>query len=106
MIKYCRLLLVLGVFALAACVYVPPVTQGNFFKAKQLNQLKVGMTPKQVRYLFGTPMLADPFYPHRWDYVFYEKVEGSKRRMYHLTVYFKNHKVSRFSTSGPIKQNS
>ena len=28
------------------------------------------MTRSQVRYLLGTPMLADPFDPQRWDYIY------------------------------------
>ena len=42
--------LLAGALILAAgCVYVPPVTQGNYLKQSDLKQLKVGMTTKQVR---------------------------------------------------------
>lgn len=98
-----RLLLAAGALILAGCVYVPPVTQGNYVKADELKQLKIGMTPEQVRYLFGTPMLADPFYPDVWHYVYYSKPHAhSKPVVYRLTVHFKDGKVSRFETSAPI----
>lgn len=90
-------------FALAGCVYVPPVAQGNFLKQDDLKQLKVGMTPDQVRYLFGKPTLANPFETNVWRYVYYYKATArSKAKVYRLTVYFENGKVARFATSAPI----
>lgn len=89
--------------AFAGCVYVPPVAQGNVLKQDDLKQLKVGMTPDQVRYLFGKPALANPFETNVWRYVYYYKPNaGSKAKIYRLTVYFENGKVARFTTSAPI----
>jgi outer membrane protein assembly factor BamE len=91
--------------ALAGCVYVPPVTQGNYLQLRNLRQLKVGMTRKQVQYLFGEPMLTDPFYPHTWRYVYYYKPGArSKPRIYRLAVRFQDGKVASFQTSKPISQ--
>lgn len=90
-------------FALAGCVYVPPVAQGNFLKQDDLKQLKVGMTPAQVRYLFGKPTLANPFESNVWRYVYYYKPSAhSKAKVYRLTVYFKDGKVARYTTSAPV----
>lgn len=102
----CRLLLAgAALLAFAGCVYVPPVTQGNYLKLDDLNQLKVGMTAKQVRFLFGRPMLADPFYPDTWHYVYYFKRGArSKPFIYRLTVQFKDGKVASFQTSRPISE--
>ena len=89
----------------AGCVYVPPVAQGNYVKQDDLKQLKVGMTPKQVRYLFGTPTLADPFESNVWRYVYYYKAGAdAKPKTYRLTAYFKDGKVSRFTTSEPVEK--
>lgn len=91
--------------AIAGCVYVPPVAQGNMLKQEDLKQLKVGMTPDQVRYLFGRPTLSDPFETNIWRYVFYFKLgAGAKATLYRLTVYFENGKVKRFTESGPISE--
>jgi len=96
---------VLAATLAAGCVYVPPVAQGNYIKQSELKQLKVGMTPKQVRYLFGTPTLANPFESQVWRYVYYYKAGAhAKRKLYRLTVYFKNGKVARFKTSAPVDQ--
>lgn len=95
-----------GALVLAAgCVYVPPVTQGNYLKQNDLKQLKVGMTTTQVRYLFGQPTLPNPFEKHIWRYVYYFKAGArSPVHMYRLTVYFQDGKVKRFTTSKPIDQ--
>ena len=55
------------------CVYRIPIQQGNFLEAKDLDQVNVGMTRSQVRYLLGTPMVADSFNEARWDYIYYLK---------------------------------
>ena len=50
--------------------YRPDIQQGNFVSEEMLAQLKVGMTRDQVRFIFGTALLADPFHANRWDYAF------------------------------------
>jgi outer membrane protein assembly factor BamE len=50
--------------------YRPDIQQGNFVSEEMLAQLKVGMTRDQVRFIFGTALLADPFHGDRWDYAF------------------------------------
>ncbi len=102
----CRFLLAgAALLAFAGCVYVPPVIQGNYLKADDLAKLRVGMTTKQVSFLFGSPMLADPFYPDTWHYVYYYK-SGARAKpfIYRLTVQFKDDKVASFETSQPITQ--
>lgn len=102
----CRFLLAgTALLAFAGCVYIPPVTQGNYLKQSDLQQLKVGMTTKQVQFLFGSPMLSDPFYPDSWHYVYYYKRgAGAKPFIYRLTVQFKDDKVASFETSQPISE--
>lgn len=87
----------------AGCVYVPPVTQGNYLKQSDLKQLKVGMTTSQVEYLFGKPTLPDPFEKNVWRYVYYYKPGArAPTHTFRLTVYFENGKVTRFTTSKPV----
>ena len=40
-----------------------------------IDQLKPGMTKAQVRYVLGTPLIADTFDDNRWDYYFYKKAQ-------------------------------
>ena len=63
---------------LAACSYKPSfineyridVQQGNVLNQDMVAQLKPGQTRDQVRFLLGTPLIADIFHQQRWDYVY------------------------------------
>jgi outer membrane protein assembly factor BamE len=92
-------LAVLGVLALLAsgCVYRMDIQQGNYLEGKTVDQLQVGMTRSQVRYLLGTPMVPDLFDKDRWDYLYYFQ-HGRLRRpeQRHVVVYFKDDKVTTF----------
>ncbi len=99
---YKSLFALLFAAALAAgCVYSPNIKQGNFVTDKKVDQLKVGMTRTQVQYLFGTPMVNDPFHKNRWDFVYYVTPhDGSKPEHRHVIVYFDGDKVSRIERPG------
>ncbi len=89
--------LLLGAGALAGCVYRMDVQQGNYLEGKAVDQLQVGMTRTQVRYLLGTPLVPDVFDKDRWDYLYYFR-HGRRRPQEprRLEVYFKDDKVTRF----------
>lgn len=80
----------------SACVYRVPIQQGNLLEQKDLDQIKLGMTESQVRYVLGTPLVVDPFTSNRWDYVYYLK-KGRMREPEerHFVVYFENGTVSK-----------
>src|SRR3984893_15635803 len=83
--------------ASSGCVYRMNIQQGNFLEARTVNQLQVGMTRSQVRYLLGTPMVPDAFDKERWDYLYYfKKGRLRKPEERHLIVYFKEDKVDKF----------
>jgi len=86
---------------LAGCVYRMNIQQGNFLQRKAIEQLQVGMTRSQVRYLLGTPMVPNDFDTDRWDYLYYFKHGRLTRTQnYLLTVYFENDKVAKIDTHG------
>lgn len=92
-------------FLLSGCVYRMTIQQGNFLEERALNQLQVGMTRSQVRYLLGTPMVPDAFDNDRWDYLYYlKRGRLQKPDERHLIVYFEDDKVSRFDNldAGPM----
>jgi outer membrane protein assembly factor BamE len=92
-----RVTLVLALAALsAACVYRINIQQGNFLDQGAVDQVNVGMTRSQVRYLLGTPMVADSFNKDRWDYIYYLK-KGRSRHVdsRRVTVYFDGEKVAK-----------
>ncbi len=58
----------------SGCVYRQSISQGNLIEQDDLDQVEIGMTRNQIRFLLGTPMVDDPFHRDRWDYVYYLKV--------------------------------
>jgi outer membrane protein assembly factor BamE len=87
-------------FALQGCVYRMTIQQGNFLEERTVNQLQVGMTRSQVRYLLGTPMVPDAFDRDRWDYLYFLKSTRLKAPFeQHLIVYFQEDKVSKFDNT-------
>jgi outer membrane protein assembly factor BamE len=96
--KTIRAILVPLLFSLtaSACVYRINIQQGNFLDQKEVDQVKDGMTRSQVRYLLGTPMVADSFNKERWDYIYYLK-KGRSRHVdsRRVTVYFDGDKVAK-----------
>jgi outer membrane protein assembly factor BamE len=71
---FITLLSILTLSLATGCVYQASLSQGNLLKQADLDQVKVGMTRNQVRFLLGTPMIDDPFHEERWDYVYYLRV--------------------------------
>ena len=85
----------------SGCVYRMNVQQGNYLDARQVVQVKEGMTRAQVRFLLGTPMLPDAFDRDRWDYLYYLKIGRlQKAEEQRLTIYFTDDKVSRIENVG------
>jgi outer membrane protein assembly factor BamE len=73
--KIIILALIFSTMALTSgCVYRSNIAQGNLIEQDDLDQVEVGMTRNQVRFLLGTPMIDDPFHRLRWDYVYYLKI--------------------------------
>jgi outer membrane protein assembly factor BamE len=88
--KFLITILLMTTLPLAAgCVYQASLSQGNLLKQSDLDQVQVGMTRSQVRFLLGTPMIDDPFHEERWDYVYYLKVGREKATFKRwVSIYF------------------
>ncbi|MES0875098.1 outer membrane protein assembly factor BamE [Sinimarinibacterium thermocellulolyticum] len=69
-------------------IYKLPTRQGNVIEQKQLDQLQIGMTREQVRYLMGTPLAASPFREDRWDYVGYYKSPRGREAKRVVSLHF------------------
>jgi len=93
-----RLLLVAASsMLLAACSYKPSfineykidIQQGNVLTQEMVSQLKPGQTRDQVRFLLGTPLVADVFHQQRWDYVYsYRNGQTGKVESRKFAAYF------------------
>ncbi len=49
-------------------VYRIDVEQGNLVDQEMIDQLSIGMSRRQVRFIMGSPLVEDTFNPDRWDY--------------------------------------
>jgi outer membrane protein assembly factor BamE len=77
----------------SACVYKTPVQQGNVLVQEDVDEIKPGMSKRQVALILGTPAVADPFNHDRWDYINTIKLGGHIDEIKKLTLYFKDDKL-------------
>ena len=106
-----RHVLVLSVLAalLSGClsVYKAEIQQGNVVTQEMIGKLKPGMTRSQVRFVLGTPLVADMFHPARWDYYYYLKRANEQTgEVQRLTVIFKNELLLKIQEDTPIKSDA
>jgi outer membrane protein assembly factor BamE len=89
---------VLLLMLLGGCFLVPhkiEVQQGNYVDQQMIDKLKPEMTRSQVRFLLGTPLIADVFHPERWDYVYLTGRAGDVKRERRVTVVFEGERLVR-----------
>lgn len=87
----------------SGCVYRQNIQQGNLLDREQVDQVEVGMTRSQVRFLLGTPMVIDSFDSNRWDYIYsLQRGHSSKVEKRHLVVWFEGDKVTRIEEPIPV----
>ena len=78
--------------------YRMEIQQGNFITQEMLSQLRPGMTRDQVRFVLGSPLLADMFHADRWEYVFQRQLEYNKGfEQRNVTVFFEDGKLKRIA---------
>ncbi|MDD0844639.1 outer membrane protein assembly factor BamE [Pseudomonas sp. Gutcm_11s] len=85
-------LTLVGLFALAGCsfpgVYKIDIQQGNVVTQDMIDQLKPGMTQRQVRFIMGNPMITDTFHAKRWDYLYSIQPGGRQRYQERISLEF------------------
>ena len=97
--------------AVSGChlVYTPDVRQGNLLDKtidqKAVDQLKPGLTKRQVLLLVGTPSVATPFDQSRWDYVSTYSHRGGPMQVSTMTLYFNNDTLARVEGSPFLENN-
>ncbi|MDT8907459.1 outer membrane protein assembly factor BamE [Pseudomonas sp. CCNWLW56] len=81
-----------GLLALAGCsfpgVYKIDIQQGNVVTQDMIDQLRPGMTRRQVRFIMGNPLLTDTFHADRWDYLYSLQPGGGERQQERISVIF------------------
>jgi outer membrane protein assembly factor BamE len=73
--------------------YQADIQQGNLVTQDQLATLKPGMTPAQVRFLLGSPLIVDPFHKDRWDYAYSLQRGKNQIERRHVTILFENDRL-------------
>ena len=92
--------------ALSACsiprlqfpgVYKIDIQHGNIITQEMIDQLRPGMTKRQVVFVMGTPLVRDPFNQDRWDYVYSYQPGGGIRGQERITMFFENDMLTHFT---------
>lgn len=85
-------LTLVGLLALAGCsfpgVYKIDIQQGNVVTQDMIDQLRPGMTRRQVRFIMGNPLIQDTFHTNRWDYLYSLQPGGGERQQERISVFF------------------
>lgn len=88
-------------------IYRIDVQQGNVISQEQLAALERGMEKRKVRFILGTPLVADAFNQDRWDYYYSLEKMGEERVQRVISVFFEDDRLVRVSggvraATGPI----
>lgn len=99
-IKLNTVLLAITLLTASGCTYFPvykiDIQQGNVVTQDMVDQLRPGLTKRQVQYVMGTPLIEDTFNQSRWDYVYSLQPGGEARQQESITLYFKDDLLSHF----------
>ena len=106
--RHAKLALLLGsMLVTGACSYLPSlqfpgvykidIQQGNIITQEMVDQLRPGMTKRQVTFVMGTPLVRDPFNQDRWDYVYSYQPGGGVRGQERITMFFENDLLVKFT---------
>lgn len=88
-------------------IYRIDIQQGNVITQEQLAALERGMEKRKVRFILGTPLVADAFNQNRWDYYYSLERMGEERVQRVISVFFEDERLVRVSggvraATGPI----
>ena len=78
-------------------VYKIGIPQGNIITQEMVDQLRPGMTKRQVIFVMGTPLVRDPFNQNRWDYIYSYQPGGGERGQERMSVFFEDDTLARFT---------
>ena len=78
-------------------VYKIGIPQGNIITQDMVDQLRPGMTKRQVIFVMGTPLIRDAFHQDRWDYIYSYQPGGGTRGQEGVSVFFENDQLVRIT---------
>lgn len=74
-------------------VYTLEIQQGNIIDQAMIDQLRPGMSKRQVLYVMGSPMLDDVFHKNRWNYLYSARPDGEDKIQKQITLFFENDQI-------------
>lgn len=80
-------------------VYRLQIEQGNIVTEEMVKQLEPGMSPSQVEFILGTPLIRDSFSPNRWDYLHVVHKPDNTVERERLTVFFEDGALSHYESN-------
>jgi outer membrane protein assembly factor BamE len=87
--------------------YRMDIQQGNFVTQDMVEKLQVGQTRDQVRFILGTPLLADSFHGKRWDYPFrFSKGWNDPQRAHLVVVFGDDDKLACWRATVPLPKSA
>lgn len=89
------LLIVASLYLAGCAIYKVDIPQGNVLTAEMRENLKPGMTKRQVRYVLGSPAVIDPFHPERWDYIYSLRKGSGEFQQERLSLTFSEDRLLR-----------
>lgn len=94
----CLLLCTASITLLSGCgipgIYKIDIQQGNVVTQDMVDQLRPGMTTRQVRFIMGTPLIQDTFHPDRWDYLYSMESGHSDRVQERISLTFEDNRLT------------
>lgn len=79
--------------------YRPNIQQGNILQQSTIDQLKLGMTKEQVRYLLGSCVLQSPFQLDRQDYIYFLQPGHGEPIQKRVSLIFSNGRLQHIKKS-------
>ncbi|MFK7955573.1 MAG: outer membrane protein assembly factor BamE [Lysobacterales bacterium] len=87
--------LLLCLTTLGGCnlIYKIDIQQGSVLDQDMVNDLRPGMTKRQVSLVMGTPAVASPFRQDRWNYVNTFSRRGGPEELKTLSLLFEDNRL-------------
>jgi outer membrane protein assembly factor BamE len=105
---FVRVIAVLLMLSLVGCSFHMPrigiprvhritIQQGNVITQTMIDQLKPGMTKRQVAFIMGEPVMRNSFNPDRWDFIYAVTVPNVGSTQRRATLYFNQDLLAYFT---------
>ncbi len=74
-------------------VYSLEIQQGNIITQAMIDQLRPGMSKRQVLYIMGSPMMDNLFHKNRWGFLYSAHPTGGEKIQQQISLFFENDQV-------------